>query len=70
MELQTSVSFERRGERKVHAQLNVAKPLNGFITIPDGPKHDLSVQVVRQLLDKLGSGTLQLDFVFQLASKP
>ena len=36
---------EEEGKRKVHAQVSVAKPLNGPITILDGPKHDLNVGV-------------------------
>jgi hypothetical protein len=45
---------EEKEKMKVHAQVSVAKPLDGFITIPDGPKHDLSVEIVRWLRDKLG----------------
>ena len=47
--LQTSVRFGgREGKEDTHARENVAKSLNGFVTIPEGSKHDLSVEVVTQ----------------------
>lgn len=45
---------EEEDKRKVHPQVYVTKPLNGFITIANGPNHDLSAEVVRQLQDTLG----------------
>ena len=61
--LQTSVRFGgREGKEDTHARENVAKSLNGFVTIPEGSKHDLSLEVVHQLLDNLGLMNHRDDF--------
>jgi hypothetical protein len=57
MYLQTSVRFGRGGKRG-GKRTDVSKPLDGFIAIPGGFKHNLSMEVVRQLRDKLVSSTL------------